>query len=864
MRTLLLLGLMVCATACAAPNSSAPAIAGSVWIVHATDPHLFVGVVTEKTADQDKRRIERQRALNEDALKDVLARVSTLIAVEGEPRALIVTGDFDADPCAIASVPDQTRNENREATIAKCVSDARRDDRDRQIKQLASILGSSPIRDVYVVPGHNDIARESAGDAALKYFNDFVADVQKSITTDQKKNVRVHNLVGCYAGGTDADCVSDVADTSYRLVSVPSYSFRNIDDAALAGNDASQLRQMQKFAALVDAGGAAGKKMLVVTHVPDIDDPQYLAQDRYAASPPSRPDTKVDGRSISFAWNVTKPVMDAWTRAVSSDAIAGVLAGHFHDSHREIYRQPYNWSPVDTFAEDRGKLFITPPLAINLQDTSPIQARGFSLIQLLPDRVQRRLYWYDAESSRFMTDAQMAFDPSAGFFSRLWAQPSSLVLWLWRLALPDKSITRLAVMLIAFLVAFLTVARVWRIPLEKNPFTTDSTTSATGSTGEAVFEASPFAGNFGKTVTAGLAGLVAESALKSVVSNPPQNDKEFYVIWFVLFFFAMLVAAAALQGMVEGLRARLAIVRFARVPPPQSDPKDKYGWLKNVLRSMKYRLRQFLEWCYSFRHPLVVFFDTLLNRIQGQNQALSYVFSKIIVDQQNTTVRVADTIRGQLNELLVRKLSDTYLASPPASTAVNPSDVRVNISVMSADQTSVFYIATARGSAPKLFPRRSVAWVSVFTGEIRWYKKTYRDDLAAFSNIVLFDNQSGTIEGDETTILLKSHYQPRNEDYQAFVVFPIPWPRRSANPEAVKGAIHISFRDFAHFEHFWTIGGAAGDPVMNKAAYDSANEVLDRWCNDPEVSAAISSAIKVLEPLLSGFNENIYKASKPV
>ena len=138
---------------------------------------------------------------------------------------------------------------------------------------------------------------------------------------------------------------------------------------------------------------------------------------------------------------------------------------------------------------------------------------------------------------------------------------------------------------------------------------------------------------------------------------------------------------------------------------------------------------------------------------------------------------------------------------------IKPEDVRVNISVLSADQTSVFYIARTPGSAVEAFIKRSVAWVSVFTGKIRWYKHSYKDDKrfpGLFEKIVLFDNERGVILDDEPKIHLSSHYQPRNDDYEAFVIFPVPWPQRGFGSDYVKGAIHISFRFESYFDKIWS------------------------------------------------------------
>src|SRR5437867_7221446 len=217
----------------------------------------------------------------------------------------------------------------------------------------------------------------------------------------------------------------------------------------------------------------------------------------------------------------------------------------------------------------------------------------------------------------------------------------------------------------------------------------------------------------------------------------------------------------------------------------------------------------------SLRLPLVVLVDTFVNRIQGRNQTLTSVFEKLVIDEHENVVGVIDTIRRQLKNRIDAELTDKKKAAAGAGKApaaqASPTDVRVNISVLSADGSTVFYIAATAGSAVKEFTRRSVAWVSVVTGKIRWYLKTYKTDADKFSKIVLYDNRAETIPDDEKLIMLQSHYQPRDEDYEAFVVFPVPWPRRGRDDRRVTGAIHISFRNESDFQAVWSINP---DPVL--------------------------------------------------
>jgi len=184
--------------------------------------------------------------------------------------------------------------------------------------------------------------------------------------------------------------------------------------------------------------------------------------------------------------------------------------------------------------------------------------------------------------------------------------------------------------------------------------------------------------------------------------------------------------------------------------------------------------------------------------------------------------------------------------------------------VLSGGQSSLFYIARAAGSSVLPFTKHSVAWVSVFTGKIRWYNSKY-DDSGKDEKIILFDNTKDTIPGDEPRIMLDSHYQERDQDYKAFVMFPVPWPQRAFGSKYVKGAIHISLRDDKDFEKIWKpdVDKPADAKIPNEKfrTYPEPDRLMiEDWCIHEDVRTALQSASTVLGELLRGFNEVIYKS----
>jgi len=153
---------------------------------------------------------------------------------------------------------------------------------------------------------------------------------------------------------------------------------------------------------LISDAKAQGKRVLVLSHVPELDDPFLLARERFTGVAPEKHGNSERPRWSS--WNVSAEVFRRWKELIDSPTVVGVLAGHFHDSHREIYYQPYRWSSASSLRPDLRKLFLAPPLAVKLQETSPIQARGFSVLHLTGNELSHRLYWFNAETSKFEGD----------------------------------------------------------------------------------------------------------------------------------------------------------------------------------------------------------------------------------------------------------------------------------------------------------------------------------------------------------------------------------------------------------------------------------------------------------------------------
>lgn len=835
----------------------------ALWFVHASDPHVY----KDQVADADLKEKPKLQKLDEEALNALFQKITDISTTHGSPAFLLITGDFGVDPCLIPAAADMGKKD-RSAEDCLKIDQAKQD---AQIENYAELLSKSPVQDIYFVAGNNDLPLESATGKALDYFNEFFSKVQTKLT-EKKSNVRLFNLTGCYADKTKAgySCFKDIDASPYRVIGFPSQSFKNKDGDASSNEESKKLEvdQVKLFQSVLDGAVRADKKILVVTHIPELDDPYLLGRYYYADEKPaaSAGAGKEQAKPAVSAWNVKDEVLEGWKKAVASERVLAVFAGHLHDSHKEIYGQPYSWTTQEDSRVALNKLYLAPPLSMKKQDTSPIQARGFSVVRLKDGRIETTSYWYDGVTGKFSPESLR--EPQRRHWLRrtsLGRRIAGLFAWLWDV---DAGLDRIATFFIALLTAFLTVVALWQIPpsddpLVKKPADADAKTPAPPA------DSSPFTTRIGKTVLAGLGGFVAQEVVKTLGTQSPSGDlKWYYVICFISWFFILLLGLNFLRALAEALRARLAVVHYPLARPPMSK------WL--VYWSLRV-----IHWIFSLRVPLLTFFDTFINLIQGKNQTTTQAFAAAVVDQQRNVIRVASAIRKNLTALLREEIG---------AEAGNELSVRVNISVLSADQSKVYYISRSVGSSLKPFPKNSVAWVSVFTGKILWYQSFYKTQA---QNITLYDNTDGTIASEpKRPLRLGDYYEGRQADYQAFVIFPVPQPQRGAGSDYVKGAIHISFNTDKAFQRIWSVpqpiapppaavppapqppaaappvppapapqpgapGGAATGPLI---PYPDPEYMLGEWCKGhPRIQAAVSEAVAVLGELLRGFNEVIFE-----
>jgi hypothetical protein len=419
-------------------------------------------------------------------------------------------------------------------------------------------------------------------------------------------------------------------------------------------------------------------------------------------------------------------------------------------------------------------------------------------------------------------------------------QPTDLDLppqlrWLWELGDGGEQshhLMRATIAALALLVAFLTVVQIWQIPPQSTsltkaarPQSDDSKKPAEPAGGAAspAPSASPgvgtlFDSNFSRTVLSGLGGLAAVSFIDSGLSDgAPKSDfdaQAYYFVLFVLFFLAGLLLSAVVRGVGEAMRSRIVLSTPAVLWPPTVFRPGQAGGdvplFYRFVRWLRYWMRRAWRWLASFRATAVVFVDTVFNVLMGKNQLQTAVFSETITDLHESLLEAAERVREDVHQAVLRALlkDGTLPADLP-----HQERIRVAISLLSSDESSVYYIAWERGCIPQRFDQHSVAWVSAFKGEARWYRSDPHDTLESERKLdliykspdaVLFDNSGGDLPGPQAEILLRQYYQHRGaEDYEGFIVLPMPWVNRGRAGEHRRGAIHISFKEARYMESLW-------------------------------------------------------------
>lgn len=444
--------------------------------------------------------------------------------------------------------------------------------------------------------------------------------------------------------------------------------------------------------------------------------------------------------------------------------------------------------------------------------------------------------------------------------------------WLW-----SFGIEQAAVIAIALLSAFLTVVQVWQIPASTNSFAPPPAGGESAKESGSEKPNSLLQSNFTTTVLSGIGGMAAVSLLDSVLGQD-RNPwlRSYYLILFVLFFLTFLLASALLRGATEALRSRIAIPY--EIPAWETWETPEGGRIRDWF---SYRGHRAWAWLLSQRTALLVFFDTAFNVLQGKNQLQSAVFSDRIVDLQWSLVKTADRVRESVaKEVLATLRHESQKKHGMAGELPDEEGVRVNIGVLSAGGSSVFYVSRDPKSLPRPFGRHSIAWLSIAAGVARWCKLTEDGNLVypRETPLLLPAEVKDLTAGSVPYLVNYFEYRPE-PGYRAFIVIPVPWMGRGEEGHHRKAGILISFEKPEYLDLLWD-GLDGKDHQRTEPNYGEWAHLLHLkdqhpslllWHNhapdpghslfikNPGLHAALHQAVSVLEEVLSQLSDNIFE-----
>lgn len=437
--------------------------------------------------------------------------------------------------------------------------------------------------------------------------------------------------------------------------------------------------------------------------------------------------------------------------------------------------------------------------------------------------------------------------------------------WLWNVAGDESALAHLAVVAIAVLSAFLTVAELWSV---KAP-NTRPVTASSPAVPEGTVESVPmygnvallFKSNFARTVLSGLAGLALVATFDDLWGANVKGQKPYFLALFVSFFLVFLFLSAVARGFTEAGRSRISVVRRY----PHRDGKWTYPF------------RRLWLWLLSLRTTLLVFADTVFNVVLGRNQLKTAEFENEIADLHHSIVGAVDRIREEIDKEVKDALDRgrSGFGERDEHPAHKDSDVRVCISVLSQDESALYYISREEGSIARGFGKGSLAWLAVYSGHPLWWRKSYEQHR---DRIVLLDNER---KGSEMPrhpelkpgrYLLKDHFEMRSDqDYEAFIVLPLPWGHRGTTDDRQKAGIHISFPHERDLDLLWKGLEPFIDEKDTSQKSFSLNEHCDNMIDAPrhakgephlknsELAANLKRNIPLLSELLRHFNDTVFE-----
>jgi hypothetical protein len=507
--------------------------------------------------DEEKRRSEK---LDTWAAWDwALGYVKHLTAVQ-QVDFVVFTGDF-----GLEKVTDQTINNidyiDKRSKVAvhhgnqeECwlLTDA--------VEEIANAFQSLPVERIYVVPGNNDIDKEDPSDGR---FDKFIAEVNGRL---QGKKVIDLTLPAASA--------PPPSERGYRIVGLDSSSFKNKSEPTptptptpspaptptLSGcpfvapknvpdRDAYQLQELQRVAKLVKG------PTLIFTHIPDMDDPFCV-----------RPGAKC---SSVASWNLSYAARETWNNVVNDSNVRAVFAGHFHDSQKVTYKNPYGWTLTqnDKNGEELQKTYVAPPLSPKFQtENVNEQARGFALATVTATDVVWKPYWLNT-----LPLAGLYQDSALPSRQRPIDFKTIYECWAFRLAIAIS---------VAFLAMLLWKRNKYRQKFSSSPVASGTSSDVSRPWAEHLFQEWKYRhDNYWRMLyrfMAAIAILVTAPFIKSEYFGPLAGvlGSSVYALLPFIIFIALCFALAHEQAKLKCVERRLENVRQGRLPgaPEKPDP----------------------------------------------------------------------------------------------------------------------------------------------------------------------------------------------------------------------------------------------------------------------------------------------------
>ncbi len=341
---------VTCWTAClalfllnACSQSTATPDGKVVSFIQFTDAHLFDG--KRDTTDGESPESPGLADQTENA---AAVRWAARVIAKTKPAVdfVVFTGDLGLE-CVHGSPADKT---------AKTC--AFRYSMDQAVNTVSLLLGKVPVR-MFFLPGNNDLLNEDVAD--LGRYHAFM-------------NALTHkcpNMVDL-----SGNPVATTRFGGYRIVGVDSAAFKypgkNSPICKQHGEDSgcpqAEVGNVQK----IIADECPSSRVVIFTHVPDLDDPHTLKS----------------------SWNIPSETNNLWMRLQRQTCVAGLFAGHFHSQDFGRYGVPISRDP-DSPAQ--AHLWVAPPLANKYQNPEARMARGVLYVNLPANgEPSVTTLWYDA------------------------------------------------------------------------------------------------------------------------------------------------------------------------------------------------------------------------------------------------------------------------------------------------------------------------------------------------------------------------------------------------------------------------------------------------------------------------------------